>query len=434
MNRVAIAFSTKDRVELSRQSIAPLLQPDKFDAFWIDGSNTEEGLAFPLEEGRPVKQIIGNVRGGADAAIVFSLTTMLNHPDHYTHIGLVENDVLLHKDWFGPTMALFERGEAEGLHVGAVSARCYEDRVLFQRDGYAVCHNLGAGMVIFTRKAAELVLFYFRTGWWGDNRRVFAQLSGLDIGRWGAFRFNEQFVTADWHFDAVLASHGLASLALTPSPCEMIGQVPPLHEQGLKLVAQPVEMLRNDKAFEKFATATWKIWYGSLQIGHSNGMPFHFAPESYWTVFPHQIASLAGEYAGPWKLKWMQGFGPFAWKAGDALDYPFYETKPYSSEPQEQMPTLTVPISGPCSIMVSGGEKGGKVEVEDLHSGYKVSPELPAEGPSTQILNLPVPAAGHREIRLTMLTPGTMFYGLQTREPQAWLPRVVFNHSMLPPV
>ena len=31
MNRIAIAFSTCDRTELTKRSIEPLLQPDKFD-------------------------------------------------------------------------------------------------------------------------------------------------------------------------------------------------------------------------------------------------------------------------------------------------------------------------------------------------------------------------------------------------------------------
>src|ERR1700678_2169513 len=78
MNRVAIAFSTRDRVELSKRTVEPLLQPDKFDTFWFDGSDTEEGQAFPLAEGNPVKEIRHNIRGGADATIVYALTNMLS--------------------------------------------------------------------------------------------------------------------------------------------------------------------------------------------------------------------------------------------------------------------------------------------------------------------------------------------------------------------
>ena len=62
------------------------------------------------------------------------------------------------------------------MEVGAVSARCYEDRILIQRAGYTVCHNLGAGMIMFTRKAAELVLQNYRTVWTTENRLLFSQL------------------------------------------------------------------------------------------------------------------------------------------------------------------------------------------------------------------------------------------------------------------
>jgi hypothetical protein len=46
MNKIAIAFLTKDRVDLSKRTIVPLLQPDKFDLFLIDGSDTPAGMRF----------------------------------------------------------------------------------------------------------------------------------------------------------------------------------------------------------------------------------------------------------------------------------------------------------------------------------------------------------------------------------------------------
>src|ERR1700722_4662170 len=145
MNRAAIAFSTCDRVELSRQSIEPLLQPDKFDLFWIDGSKTEAGKKLGYEYGCDAEHGLDfhtGITGGSGAAIVYALTTMLsyrvptpaNEPAqrYYDYVGLVENDVVLDKDWFDRTMALFYRGAEDGLEVGAVSARCYEDRILCQ--------------------------------------------------------------------------------------------------------------------------------------------------------------------------------------------------------------------------------------------------------------------------------------------------------------
>lgn len=426
MNKVAIAYSTKDRIELSKRTIEPLLQPDKVDLFWIDGSIDPEAIQLVLDRGPSDFYTRFNIRGGADAAIVHNLTLLLQHPNNYEFLGLVENDVLLHPDWFAPTMALFERGKAEGLNVGAVSARCYEDRILFQRDDYAVCHNLGAGCIIFTREAAQIALYNFRTGWWSENRRIFAQVSGIDIGRYAAFRANEQWVCGDWHIETVLAEFGLVALALTPSPVEMIGQNPPLAEQGLKLVTESVELLRNDKQFAVFVERMAQRRDHKVQ--NSNQTEWHQADSGTWMIFPHQIAALGGHYGGDWRLKWSQGFGPFAWKAG-------WDGKTNIGQQfSKNISTLTVPVSGACAFLVSGGEKGGQVSIRDTASGYECSPTLPPEGDATQILNLPVPGGvTYREIVLTMLTPGTIFYGLQCREPQPFRSGAAFDYATLPP-
>jgi hypothetical protein len=97
--------------------------------------------------------------------------------------------------------------------------------------------------------------------------------------------------------------------------------------------------------------------------------------------------------------------------------------------------TLTVPVSGPVSFLVSGGEKGGKVSLVDTHSGYELTPELLPEGPDGKIMQLTVPGAySYRTCKLRMLMPGTIFYGLRTVEPQPWLPGVTFDWHVLPKV
>ena len=420
MSKVAVCFSTKDRVELSKQSLIPLLDgahAGQFDLFINDGSDTKEGEEFADHAGYPTAFVTHNVRGGADSAIVYALSLMLNHAKRYAFCCLVENDVLLSGDWFDRCIQLFDLGARDGLAVGAVSARSYEDRILIQRDDYAIMHNLGAGMIMLTREAAELVLRNFRTGWWHDNRSVFAQLSGLDIGRWGAFRGNNQQVGSDWHFETVLAKHGLAALAVTPALCTMIGQVPPLAEQGLTLVEKPVELLRNEEAFRKFAGCTEAIRSGIFELP----MPqFSKLADGAHTFYPHQIEALNGTYEGDWRLHWCMGFGPFAYRAEHA---------------GFQLCQATIPVFGPCSFLVGGGKNGGTVRVEDLVSGYKSEPELPPEGEQTTILQIVVPAGvSYREVKLTALTTGIVFYGLQTQEPQPYLPSVKFEHSRLPPV
>ena len=414
--KVGVAFSTKDRTELSVRSVASLLTSGVY-LHINDGSRTEAGERFASDCGKygVNVNVTHNVRGGADAAIVFGLTQLLNSENNYDAIGLCENDVLLHSDWFAPTMALFERGRADGLAVGAVSARCYEDRILLQRDGYAVVHNSGAGMVLFTREAATHVLNECRNAWSIDNRRVFMQLTGLDIGKWWAFSGLAQWLTYDWNFEAILARHGLTSLALVPNMVEMIGQVPPLGDQGLVYANEPVELLRNDDAFKLFVERTQAIRCGDMRMpGEGHGR--HQADNGVWTIFPHQIGAMGGKYKGDWRPKWTQGFGPFTWESVNIAEIVF-------------------PVSGSCQILVGGGQKGGKVRAVDTVSGYDVMPELPPEGEDTKILQLVVPASvSYREVRLLMSGPGLRFYGLQTQEPQPWFPEIQFDHSKLPVV
>lgn len=410
--KVAIGYLTKNRLELTKQTIAPL-RNGQHALFWFDGSTDADALEFFKEERENVStESRPNVKGGADAAIVFALTTMLKHPAEYDVIGLCESDVLLHKDWMAPTIQLFARGESEGLKVGAVSARAYEDRILLQRDGYAVMHNLGAGHICFTRKAAELVLGYYRSGWWTDNRAIFNHLTSLDIGRWGAFRGNTQWLSADWHWDAVLAQNGLASLAITPSPVEMIGQTPPLAEQGLTLATELVEDRRDDKAFEQFASRTRMIRNGKwapdvIRPIHRSSLT---ANQIY---FAHQMP-YPTEFAGDWFLSWTQGFGPFGWRAGKDAH-------------------MRASLFGPVAFLVSGGKTGAPCKITDTESGYEIAPTLSPLGEGGNIQQLAVPAGvSYRDITMD-LGEGGIFYGIQMSEPQPTSSET-FDFSKLPPV
>lgn len=421
MNKVAIAFLTKDRVDLSKRTIKPLLQPDKFDLWWIDGSDTQAGEALPesyralaRREGHrnPIQAVRQNVKGGADTAVVYALTEMLK--GGYEYVGLVENDVLLHPGWLGPTYALFERGAAEGLSVGAVSARCYVDRILVQRDGYALCNNTGWGMQLLSRQAAELALKHFRTHFTSENRRIFARLSGIDIGSYWAFRANEHWLTPDWGNDAVLAARGLASLALVPSPVEMIGQQPSLADQGLKIASEPVEDRRNDKAFDQFAATTRNIREGAVDIGIP---PVRFRDDAgAEIIFAHQLDSLyCANWKGDWRLKWSPGLGGFAARGFKDATFRAY-------------------ISGSCRFMVMGGEKGGQVAIEDVKSGYVIRPTLLPEA-SQQVTQVVVPTTvSWRPVRLTVIDRSAVLYGISCSEPQPAVAGWNFDHGKLWPV
>ena len=329
---------------------------------------------------------------------------MLNHPRHYEYVGLVENDVLLGSDWFKPTMALFDK---EDLPVGAVSARCFDDRVLIQRDGYAVMHNLGAGHIILTRAAAELVLRTFRAAFTTDNRRIFSKLSGIDIGSYWAFRDSAHWLTADWHWDAVLAANGLASLALTPSPCMMIGQNPPLAEQGLHLNEVPLDGFARNDVFEAYRLSLSLVRNGVRRVG----IDTVFAHETgTWTIFAHQFPLLGARYLGNWRFRETREFGLFVYHSGEGGC------------------TLDLPLFGPANLIVSGT---GSVTIDDPSTGYHYELEL-SEGEG-KLASLPIPGLfNERIVTLDIRNPGVKLHGMQVSEPQDIVTTRGFDYAMLP--
>jgi hypothetical protein len=411
--KLAIAYSTKDQVELTEQTL-PILADNSHALYWCDGSRSEEGQDYFRRNAGRCNGANGVLYGGADAAIAWKLSTMLGSSNDYTHIGLIENDVLLDGDWLEPTMELFEKGLKDGLEVGAVSPRSYVDRVLIQRYGYACMHNIGAGAIIFTREAAELILRSFRTHWWPANRLLFAHLSGIDLATYACFRGQEQWVTTDWGWEAQLASHGLASLALTPAKCQMIGQVPPLAEQGLELTrfsGGKLEVAEDKKPFELYRSNLQKIRDGIYKtelpgIIHRDGSGMLF--------FPHQLGYLAGgpTWQGALELKWSQGFGPFAYRAGPGGA------------------SLSLRVSGSASFLVTGGSAGARVALTDTRSGFNFAPDLPANMETFAAINVPGGPVS-REIKMEM-AEGAVFYGLQTTDPQLLDDKFGFDWMQLP--
>lgn len=406
--KIAIAFTSKDKTELSKRSIEPLIN-SAVDVWWFDGSDTEQGKNLLADY--PVHKKFANVNGGPEIANIMALTLMLEAG--YDYLGICESDVLLPDNWLEPTMELFDRGAAAGLPVGAVSPRAYEDRILFQCDDYAVMHNLGAGCIVFSREAARRVLQYHRTPFTTENRVVFAQLAGIDIGRYWAFRASENFLTADWGWDRALAGTGLCSLALTPSPVEMIGQYPSLEEQGLRLVKEPVKILRDDKRLEVFKGRLNSVFRAELAL--SAGSVLLKDPSGGCTIFAHQVGLLGAGFEGSWRHQWSQAFGPHAWRA------------------DEDGGRITIPAFGAIEILATGGKQGAVVRVRDTESGYEIAPLLgPEDG--QRIPQLIIPGGfSQREVEVTC-EPGAVFYGLRTVWPQVFDLTYKFDFSVLPPV
>ena len=83
-------------------------------------------------------------------------------------------------------------------------------------------------------------------------------------------------------------------------------------------------------------------------------------------------------------------------------------------------------------MLVSGGEQGGQVRVED-DTGFSAEPQLKPEGDG-QVLQLTIPGTyNYRNVRLTALTPGIVFYGIRARNIQPSVP-ARFNFNSLPPL
>lgn len=405
--KLAIAYSTKDQVELSEQTF-PVVRDGQHALFWCDGSKTEAGISFVASNAEYATYYDVDVTGSADAAIAWKLSKMLASPANYTHIGLLENDVLLDPDWLVPTLELFEKGERDGLSVGAVSPRSYVDRVLIQRDGWAVMHNLGAGVAIFTRAAADVILRTLRTHWWPDNVRLFGRLSGIDLRTYAAFRGNEQHVTTDWGWEAQLARHGLASLALTPSRCTMVGQTPSLVEQGLELTTETNQAPPDTMAFVRYRDNLAR-----LRLNHSIDTPALLHRQNGETlIFPHQLPAIGATWAGTTELKWSQGFGPFAYRAGPGGA------------------SLSALLSGSVSYLLTGGDAGAKVTLTDTRSGFNFSPQLPAAMQSPASISVP----GSPIPRLVTVEMGeaAVLYGLSCADPQMIDTSWRFDWSQLP--
>ncbi len=408
MNNVVVMYSTRNRIDLASQTFPPISDAP-VDIIWADASTKDEDLSYFMNHAdRTAKQ--ATVLGGADVAIAWKLSEAIRHSE-YTHIMILEDDVLLDQDWYEPTMTLFDKGKRDGLEVGAVSPRSYVDRVLIQRDGYAVMHNIGAGAIIFTRIAAKIVLQNFRTAWWPDSVRLFAMLSGIDLRTYAAFRGNEQWTTVDWGWEAQLARHGLASLALTPAKCRMIGQDHPLELQGLELETRKNnELMRSDTAFHKYAACLDNIRKG-YYVPEVPGM-IHRDGASM-LLFPHQMKAIPSTlWFGNIEHQRSQGFGPFAYRAG------------------EGGMSLSVHVSGPCSFLVTGGINGAGIIIEDRRSGFKASPALPPDSGQPISCNVPggpVP----RQVTIDF-EQGAAFYGLACSEAQMIDTTFRFDWSQLP--
>jgi hypothetical protein len=218
--KIGFVFSTKDRVDFTIRSLKSIDNEGEFDLIWIDGSDTAEGKALPASvktQKCRIAEIHYNIKGGADKANCFGLRRLLSLG--YDYCGFIENDVEFNPGWYPKLMELFTLGQKDGLEAGSVTVRTIESRVLIYRPSYAAMWNVGAGMVLFTRKAARIILATFATTTAKDVSAFFKNHFGSDLGDiWELWQGEQDWHhTTDWAYAMQLHKYGYCSLGSIPS-------------------------------------------------------------------------------------------------------------------------------------------------------------------------------------------------------------------------
>jgi hypothetical protein len=226
-DRIGFSFSTRDRYLFTLQSLQSLDSEGGFDLIWNDGS-TAPGVPalarnYKFQNVKLVEVNYG-VTGGAERAVCFGLSCLLDLG--YDFVGLIENDILFRPGWFSALMKLFSLGAADGIVCGSATARSFESHVLEYRSGYGLQLDTGAGMVLFSRAAAEIIMGLYShpsslqmtTHSW---QKFYADLVGLDLRAFSPFWAYppEQAIpcTLDWGYTPSLYLNGYASLSTIPS-------------------------------------------------------------------------------------------------------------------------------------------------------------------------------------------------------------------------
>jgi hypothetical protein len=219
-DRVGFAFSSRDRYPFTLQALQALEAEGGFDIVWNDGSR-EEAVPWLAKHCtfRNVRlvEVNYNVIGGPDIVICFGLKRLLELG--YDYIGLFENDVVVRPGWFPRLMRLFEQAADDGLVCGAASVRSYESRVLEYRNGYTIDWASGAGMLLFSRPAAQIVFDnYLRPAMTKTSiREFYAETFGVKllVSEWKDSEAGP--VTLDWSYTPLLYVHGYASCGTIPA-------------------------------------------------------------------------------------------------------------------------------------------------------------------------------------------------------------------------
>jgi len=235
-DKIGFAFSTKDRPDFTKQTLNTIDIEKGFDLIWCDGSDAKEGKKLlDKYKFKNIKLAEKNwdVHGGPDKAICFGLKRLLDLG--YDYCGLIENDILFKKGWFKKLIDSYNFGVKEGLAVGATTIRNYESRVLEYRNNYTINWNIGAGMILFSRQAAKIIVNNYPSSPITARkiRLFYAKLTGIDLIKNKELWFNkiDRRLSPDWEYETILYKHGLTS----------VGSVPAFIEKELEAGVSPEE-------------------------------------------------------------------------------------------------------------------------------------------------------------------------------------------------
>jgi len=225
-DRIGFALSSKDRISFTRQTVEALYTDSGYDLIWNDGSDQPEARDLPKNfhfRNARLVEVNRDVRGGPDQSIRFGLERLLHRG--YDYVGLIENDVVMQPGWFSRLMNLFAFAARDGVVCGAATVRSYEGRVMEHRSGYSINWGTGAGMILFSRPAAEIILRQYSKLRMsaGSLNSFYSRLFRLDLnmrvqdnaGR--AVEQEEAWLTLDWGYTPMLYLHGYTSVGSIPS-------------------------------------------------------------------------------------------------------------------------------------------------------------------------------------------------------------------------
>ena len=221
-DKIGFAFSTKDRTSFTKSTLDSIDQEKGFDIVWVDGSVTEGGKNLPKNyefKNVHLAEYHSNVSGGPDVAIQYGLKRLLDLG--YDYCGLIENDIIFQPDWFKNLVELFSLSASDGIVAGAVTIRNFETRVIEYKKDYTINWNIGAGMILFTREAAQLVVDNYKnlatTGL--GMRHSYGKLLGIDLkNNKELFKGRvDYFLSLDYSFDRILCKNGFSSIGSIPS-------------------------------------------------------------------------------------------------------------------------------------------------------------------------------------------------------------------------